>query len=51
MTKQARTILTALVAVAAYLNLAIEQPHWAHIAEAVVLVVGASFGIRPPHED
>lgn len=51
MTKQARAILTAAVAIAAYAAVTLDQPQWAHQLEGLVLVVGAAFGIRPPHQE
>jgi hypothetical protein len=51
MSKKARAILTALVAVAAYASITVNQPEWAHQVEGLVLVLGAAFGIRPPHQE
>lgn len=49
MSKTARAILTAVVAIAAYASITLNQPEWAHQLEGLVLVLGAAFGIKPPH--
>lgn len=51
MTQRARAILTAAVAIAAFAAATLNQPEWAHQLEGLVLVIGAAFGIRPPHQE